>query len=132
MKLSQNKASGRRSHRKRSDHADGCAKGHPLVHIASHFLLSDEGDSFLLLGDGSRLTLERIALISSLTLRQQQLPRLFAYLGFATTAVLLAGLVGYGLLLRSFIVIAVGVGGFLLVRAWFVWAGLLLQRSAAS
>ena len=38
-------------------------KGHPLVHIASHFLLGDEGDSFLLLGDGSRLTLERIALI---------------------------------------------------------------------
>ena len=73
-----------------------------------------------------------VAVISSLTLLQQKLPRLFAYLGFATTAVLLARLVGYGLLIRSFIVIAVGVGGFLLVPAWFVWAGLLLQRSAAS
>jgi len=72
-----------------------------------------------------------VAVISSLTMRQQTLPRLFAYLGFATTAALLAGLVGYGLLLRPFIVIAVGVGGFLLVPAWFAWAGLLLRRSAA-
>jgi hypothetical protein len=36
--------------------------------------------------------------------------------------------VGYALLLRPFLVIAVGVGGFLLVPAWFGWAGLLLRR----
>ena len=71
-----------------------------------------------------------IAVISSLSLRQRTLPSSFAYLGFATAGALLAGVVGYGLLLRPFIVIAVGVGGFLLVPAWFVWAGLLLRRSS--
>ena len=72
-----------------------------------------------------------VAVISFLAIRQQTLPALFAYLGFATAAALLAGVVGYGLLLRPFIVIAVGVGGFLFVPAWFAWAGLLLRRSAA-
>jgi hypothetical protein len=72
-----------------------------------------------------------VAVISLLAIRHEKLPRWFAYLGFATAAALLAGLVGYGLLLRPFIVVAVGVGGFLLVPAWFAWAGLLLRRSAA-
>ncbi len=71
-----------------------------------------------------------VAVISFLSLRQRALPSPFAYLGFATAGALLAGVVGYGLLLRPFIVIAVGVGGFLLVPAWFVWAALLLRRSA--
>lgn len=70
-----------------------------------------------------------VAVTSYLALRQRTLPDSFAYLGFATAAVLLAGVVGYGLLLRPFIVIAVGVGGFLLVPAWFGWAGVLIRRS---
>lgn len=38
------------------------AKGYPLLHIASHFVFSPgtEANSFLLLGDGDRLTLSRI------------------------------------------------------------------------
>jgi hypothetical protein len=72
-----------------------------------------------------------IAVISFLGLRAQRLPRAFCTLGFATAASLLAGVVGYGLLLRPFIVVAVGIGGFLLVPAWFAWAGLLLRRSSA-
>ncbi len=38
------------------------AKGHPLVHVASHFVFrpGTEATSFLLLGDGDRLTLKRI------------------------------------------------------------------------
>jgi hypothetical protein len=72
-----------------------------------------------------------IAVVSLLALRQRTLPRSFAYLGLATAGALLAGVVGYGLLLRPFIVLAVGVGGFLLVPAWFAWAGLLLRRPAA-
>jgi CHAT domain-containing protein len=37
-------------------------KGHPLVHIASHFVFrpGNEASSFLLLGDGDKLTLSRI------------------------------------------------------------------------
>lgn len=72
-----------------------------------------------------------VAVISLLSIRQRRLPSLFAYLGFATAGALLAGVIGYGLLLRPFIVIAVGVGGFVLVPAWFAWAALLLKRSAA-
>lgn len=69
-----------------------------------------------------------VAVTSFLGLRGRATPAVFAYLGFATAAALLSGVVGYGLLLRPFIVIAVGVGGFLLVPAWFGWAGLLLRR----
>ena len=72
-----------------------------------------------------------VAVISFLGIRHRRLPSLFGYLGFATAGALLAGVVGYGLLMRPFIVIAVGVGGFVLVPAWFVWAALLLRRSAA-
>jgi hypothetical protein len=70
-----------------------------------------------------------VAVVSVLALRQRELPRGFAWLGFATGASLLAGVVGYGLLLRPFIVAAVGAGGFLLAPAWFGWAALLLRRS---
>ena len=73
-----------------------------------------------------------VAVISFLSLRQQTQPSSFAYLGFATGAALLAGVVGYGLLMRPFIVIAVGVGGFVLVPAWFIFAGLLLLRRPAA
>jgi hypothetical protein len=72
-----------------------------------------------------------VAVISVLSLRQQTQPASFAYLGFATAGALFAGLIGYGLLLRPFIVIAVGVGGFLLAPAWFIFGGLLLRRPAA-
>ena len=36
--------------------------GHPLMHIASHFVFrpGNEASSFLLLGDGDKLTLNRI------------------------------------------------------------------------
>jgi len=69
---------------------------------------------------------------SFLGLRGRTIPAAFAYLGFATAAALLSGVVGYGLLLRPFLVVAVGVGGFLLVPGWFGWAGLLLRRSGPS
>ena len=69
-----------------------------------------------------------VAVISFLSVRQQSQPAWFAYLGFATAGALFAGVVGYSLLMRPFIVIAVGVGGFLLVPAWFSVAGLLLLR----
>jgi hypothetical protein len=70
-----------------------------------------------------------VAVVSWLALRDASLPRLFGFLGFATAAALLSGVIGYAFLLRPFIVIAVGVGGFALVPAWCAWAGLLLRRS---
>ncbi|MDH3685811.1 MAG: hypothetical protein OEP95_06265 [Myxococcales bacterium] len=70
-----------------------------------------------------------VAVVSTLALRREDLPRWFSYLGFLTAAALLAGVVGYGFLVHFLIVVSVGVGGFLLVPAWFVWAGLLLKRS---
>ena len=72
-----------------------------------------------------------VAVVSLLATRGGQLPRGFARLGFATAAALLAGVVGYGLILRPFIVIAVGAGGFVLAPAWFAWAALLVRRPAA-
>jgi hypothetical protein len=73
-----------------------------------------------------------VAVISFLSVRQQTQPSSFAYLGFATAGALFAGVIGYGLLVRPFIVIAVGVGGSLLVPAWFIFAGLLLLRRPAA
>ena len=70
-----------------------------------------------------------VAVVSTLALQRDDLPRGFSYLGFVTAAALVAGVVGYGFLVHFLIVVSVGVGGFLLVPAWFVWAGLLSKRS---
>ena len=72
-----------------------------------------------------------IAAVSALGLRAGAWPRAFAWLGYAAAAVLLCGVAGYGLRLRPLIVLAVGAGGFVLVPAWFGWAGLLLRRTPA-
>jgi len=47
---------------------DGLQQGYPVVHIASHFELQpdSEDSSFLLLGDGSHLTLTKLSLIPNL------------------------------------------------------------------
>ena len=52
----------------------------------------------------------------------------FAWLGVAAGVSLLAGMLGYALLWRPLLVFSIGVGGSLLVPAWFVWAGLRLRR----
>ena len=57
-------------------------------------------------------------------------PRAFAWLGAAAGLSLVAGMLGYALLLRPLLVFSIGAGGFLLVPAWFVWAGLRLRRAA--
>ncbi len=73
-----------------------------------------------------------VAVVSGLARRGAVLPAGFGWLGLAAAASLLAGVVGYGLLLRPFLVVAVGVGGFVLVPAWFGWAALLLRRAAVA
>lgn len=72
-----------------------------------------------------------VAVVSVLARRDAALPAGFAWLGLASAGALLAGVIGYGWLLRPFLVVAVGVGGFVLVPAWFAWAALLLRRGAA-
>ena len=72
-----------------------------------------------------------VAVVSALALRQEALPRGFSLLGFVTAAALGAGVIGYGFLVHAFLVVAVGLGGFVLVPAWFVWAAHLLGRPPA-
>ena len=67
-----------------------------------------------------------IFVVSVLARRVDGFPPSFAYLGYAAGLSLLVGMVGYSLLIRSFLVFSIGVGGFVLVPAWFLWAGLLL------
>jgi hypothetical protein len=69
-----------------------------------------------------------IACVCALGLRSRRLPRGACWLGFAAAAAYLAGVAGYGLRVRPLIVLAVGLGGALLVPAWFAWLGLVLHR----
>jgi hypothetical protein len=71
-----------------------------------------------------------VVVICALGLRSRRLPRGACWLGFAAGATYLAGVLGYGLLVRPLIVVAVGVGGALLAPAWFAWLGCVLRRRA--
>jgi hypothetical protein len=71
-----------------------------------------------------------VVCVSALGLRARRLPRALCWLGFAAAATYLAGVLGYSLLLRPLVVLSVGVGGALVVPAWFAWLGLVLRREA--
>jgi hypothetical protein len=60
----------------------------------------------------------------------RRLPRGLCLLGSAAGLTYLAGVLGYGLLLRPLVVLSVGVGGALVVRAWFAGLGYVLRRSS--
>jgi hypothetical protein len=72
-----------------------------------------------------------IGVVSALALRSDGLPRPFAHLGFVAAGALVAGMVGYALLVRPLVVLSIGGGNFLFVPAWFMWAGYLLWHHAA-
>ena len=55
-------------------------------------------------------------------------PRLFTFLGYASAVSLVAGMTGYFLQTHVLLVFSFGVGGFVLVPAWFIWAGILIHR----
>ena len=97
------------------------------VHVVAGLAL-DVPDGFLTYGAIGTWVL----VVSVLALRSEDLRPAFAYLGFAAAAALFAGLIGYGFLLRPFVVFAVGVGGVLLVPGWFLWAGAILWRSRSA
>jgi len=56
-------------------------------------------------------------------------PRSFAWLGGLAALSLVAGMVGYALLLRPLLVLSIGAGGFVLLPAWFAGAALWLRRT---
>jgi hypothetical protein len=66
--------------------------------------------------------------VSWLGLSSERLPRRLCALGFAAGALYLAGWFGYGFGVRPLIVLSVGVGGGLVVPAWFAWLGLVLRQ----
>jgi hypothetical protein len=70
--------------------------------------------------------------VASELARRSGAPRAFALLGYAAGLSLLAGFAGYSLRLRPLLVLSIGAGGFALVPAWFVWAGLRLRALALS
>lgn len=71
-----------------------------------------------------------VFVISTLVGRSRAGSRRFAVLGCATALSLIAGMVGYAFFVRPLLVLSIGAGGFVLVPAWFTWAGLLLWRDA--
>jgi hypothetical protein len=73
-----------------------------------------------------------VTCVNWLGLSAQRLPRRLCALGFAAGVLYLAGWVGYSFGLRPLIVLSVGVGGGLVVPAWFAWLGLVLRRRAAA
>jgi hypothetical protein len=73
-----------------------------------------------------------VAVVSALGLRRRLLPTPLCVLGFAAALAYGAGVAGYALELRPFVVLAVGVGGFALFPAWYAWLGLLLRARATS
>jgi hypothetical protein len=66
---------------------------------------------------------------SALGLRTRRLPRALARLGFAAALALLAGMLGYTLRFRPFVLLGVGAGG-VLVAGWFTGLALLLRRAS--
>jgi hypothetical protein len=72
-----------------------------------------------------------MAVLGVLAFRHGTASRGFAALSLAAGATQLAGVVGYALLLRPLLVVAIGLGGGLLLPAWFVLAGIRLRREAS-
>jgi hypothetical protein len=72
-----------------------------------------------------------VVTVSWLGLRHRLLPRPLCVLGFAAGLTSLAGVLGYTFLIRSLLVISVGVGGLVVVPAWYAWIAFVLREHAA-
>jgi hypothetical protein len=71
-----------------------------------------------------------VAVVSRLGLRRRLLPAPVCFVGFAASLTYLAGVLGYTFAIRPLVVVAVGVGGLLLVPAWYASLGVLLRHRA--
>lgn len=71
-----------------------------------------------------------VLVVSHLGWRDRLLPPSLCLLGSAAGATYLAGVIGYTFLVRWMVLVAVGVGGFVVAPAWYAWLGVLLRRRA--
>ena len=97
------------------------------VHVVAGLAL-DVPDGFLTYGAIGAW----VACTSALALRARLLPRPLCVLGFVAALTYLAGVLGYTFSYHPFIVLSVGVGGFVVVPAWFAGLGLALRRAGRS
>jgi hypothetical protein len=70
-----------------------------------------------------------VALVSWLGRRDRLLPPGLGWLGFVAGLTYFTGVVGYTFGIHELLVIAVGVGGLIVVPAWFVWVAVILKGS---
>jgi hypothetical protein len=95
------------------------------VHVVAGLAL-DGPDGFLTYGAVGVW----VVLVSWLGRRDRVLPERLCWLGFVAALTYFAGVLGYTLRVHALLVIAVGVGGLIIVPAWFGWMGVLLRRRA--
>lgn len=68
--------------------------------------------------------------VSRLGLRHGLLPRWVCLLGFVAGLASLAGVPGYAFTIRWLVIVAVGVGGLVVIPAWYAALGFVLRTSA--
>lgn len=94
------------------------------VHVVAGLAL-DVPDGFLTYGAIGAW----VACTSALALRARLLPRPLCVLGFVAALTYLAGVLGYTFSFHPLIVLSVGLGGFVVVPAWFAGLGFALRRA---
>jgi hypothetical protein len=92
------------------------------VHVVAGLAL-DVPDGFLTYGAIGAWMLA----VSALGWRARRLPPALCALGVAAAATAFAGVLGYTLLSRPLLVLSIGLGGALLVPAWWIGLGLALR-----
>jgi len=71
-----------------------------------------------------------VLVVSRLARRDRLLPPLVSMLGLAAAATYFAGVVGYAFEVRPLLVLSIGVGGLVVVPAWYTMLGRILRASA--
>lgn len=71
-----------------------------------------------------------VVVVSWLGRRDRLFPAPLAWIGFAAGLAYLAGVLGYTFLVRWLLVVSIGLGGLILIPAWYAWLGLILRRRA--
>jgi hypothetical protein len=69
-----------------------------------------------------------VLMISLAVLREGKMPKLWAYLGIATTVMYWLVVIGNVMEVPLLSTIAAGLGGGVLAPIWYIWAGFLLQH----